>query len=105
MVPISSAYKGYRVHETPPPTHGVAALVALNVLEQLHAAPPVQRCNDSCLESCEERLQARGSAQQAHLAIEAMRVAFSDALQYVCDPATVHPVQLTHHRLFLFSTR
>ena len=80
------------MHETPPPTHGVAALVALNIMEQLHGDAPVG-CNDCSLESTEARLQQRGSAEQAHFGIESMRVAFSDSLQHVSDPAT-NPVPL-----------
>lgn len=65
--PISCTYRGYTVYETPPPTHGVAALLALNILDAL----PING--------------SRGSSQQAHLAIEAMRCGFADTLQYCCD--------------------
>ena len=100
--PSSTVYKGFRVHETPPPTHGVAALAALNILECLHSAPPVSS-NDRDLggagtdSGCEGLLQCRGSAEQAHLGIESMRVGFSDALQHVSDPDMVCTVYCTLH--------
>src|SRR5204862_3362491 len=31
--PIATTYRGVRVYETPPPTQGLAALIALNILE------------------------------------------------------------------------
>lgn len=74
--PISCTYRGHTVYETPPPTHGVAALLALNILDAI---------------PCDK---ARGSAEQAHIAIEAMRCGFADTLQYCCDSAfTDKPVE------------
>jgi len=32
--PIATTYRGFRVYETPPPTQGLAALIALNILER-----------------------------------------------------------------------
>jgi len=32
--PISTTYRGYTVYETPPPTQGVTALLALNMAAQ-----------------------------------------------------------------------
>lgn len=31
--PCSTVYNGYRVYETPPPTHGLAAILGLNIME------------------------------------------------------------------------
>ena len=78
------------MHETPPPTHGVAALVALNIMEQLQQSPTVD-CNDTVTSSSsiESLLHARGSIEEAHFGIESMRVAFADSLQHVSDPAKV----------------
>lgn len=84
------------MYETPPPTHGVAALVALNILEELSPSAVV-KCSDCDCDSSqggaearrEALLLARGSVEQAHLGIESMRVAFSDSLLHVADPATV----------------
>jgi len=68
--PISVAYRGLRVWECPPNGQGLVALLALNILEgfELAALPPL-------------------SAERLHLEIEALRLAFADALQHVADPA------------------
>lgn len=77
--PISVAYRGFRVFETPPPTQGLAALLALSILDK--AAP-------------DPRVHGRGSEAQAHVGVEAMRLAFADALQQLSDPRHKHvPVQ------------
>lgn len=67
--PISVAYRGYRVYECPPNGQGLAALIALNLLEgfDLSSLDPI-------------------SADRLHLEIEAMRLAFADARWYVADP-------------------
>ncbi len=67
--PLSTTYRGYRVWECPPNGQGLAALLALNVLEGLDVASP-----------------APLSAERFHLLIEAMRVAFADTRWYVSDP-------------------
>lgn len=69
-IPISSLYRGWRMWEAPPNGQGLAALLALNLLEgfNLQDLPPL-------------------SAARLHLEIEAMRLAFADALWYVSDPA------------------
>ena len=68
--PISVDYRGRRVWECPPNGQGLAALLALNLLEgfDLSAQSPL-------------------SAERFHLMIEAMRLAFADAGWYVADPA------------------
>ncbi len=67
--PISTTYRGYRVYECPPNGQGLAALIALNLLEgfDLASLDPL-------------------SAERLHLEIEAMRLAFADAGWYVSDP-------------------
>ena len=72
--PISTLYKGYRVHELPPPTQGIAALIALNILTELHLLNPIP--SDTPLDTVVD----------THLAIEAMRLALADTLEYVADP-------------------
>jgi len=67
--PISTTYMGMRVWECPPNGQGIAALLALNLLEgfDLEALDPL-------------------SPENLHLEIEAMRLAFADARRYVADP-------------------
>jgi len=68
--PISATYRGVRVWECPPNGQGLAALIALNVLEgfELKGMHPL-------------------GVERLHLLIEAMRVAFADTQWYVADSA------------------
>ena len=72
--PIKATYKGVEVYQVPPPTHGVAALAALNVLEQ---APGGAAADAS-------------EADRLHHRIEAMRLGYADALDLVADPDKVN---------------
>ena len=67
--PISTSYHGVRVWECPPNGQGLAALLALNLLEgfDIASVPPL-------------------STMRLHLMIEAMRLAFADTRWYVADP-------------------
>lgn len=66
--PISATYGGLRLWECPPNGQGLAALIALNILEGFDLpADPL-------------------SADRLHLAIEALRLAFADTRWYVSDP-------------------
>jgi gamma-glutamyltranspeptidase/glutathione hydrolase len=65
--PISASYRGYEIWEIPPNGQGLAALIALQVLEGFDLAGA----------SLEERL---------HWQIEAMKLGFADAHAYVADP-------------------
>lgn len=70
--PCSTLYRGVRVFECSPNGQGLAALVALNVLDALGPAfrgPP-------------------GSRQRLHCMIEALRQGFAVARRYVADPET-----------------
>ncbi len=68
--PISVNYRGLRVHECPPNGQGLAALLALNILEGFDLTA-----------------LASLSTERLHLVIEALRLAFADARWYVADPA------------------
>jgi gamma-glutamyltranspeptidase/glutathione hydrolase len=68
--PIAVDYRGLRVWECPPNGQGLAALLALQVLEGFELAG-----------------QDPLSPERLHLLIEAMRLAFADARWYVADPA------------------
>jgi gamma-glutamyltranspeptidase / glutathione hydrolase len=67
--PISTNYKGITVWEIPPNTHGIATLMALNVLEGFDLTH-----------------YSRDSIESFHLQIEAMKLAYADAHRYVADP-------------------
>ncbi|WJF90738.1 gamma-glutamyltransferase family protein [Paraburkholderia bonniea] len=67
--PVSQDYRGYTVHELPPNGQGIAALIALGLLEQF----------DMAALACD-------SAASQHLQIEAMKLAFADVYRYVADP-------------------
>ena len=71
--PISTTYRGARVYETPPPTQGLAALVALNILERF---PLVKR--------------PLHSVQHLHLLLEVVKLAYADRDRFVGDPAHAH---------------
>lgn len=68
--PIAVAFRGLRIWECPPNGQGLAALLALGILDglDLAATPPL-------------------SVDRWHLVVEAMRLAFADALAYVADPS------------------
>ena len=67
--PIGTSYRGYDVWEIPPNGQGLAALIALNILEGYDLAR-----------------FGRDSAQAYHLELEAMKLAFADAHRYIADP-------------------
>jgi len=67
--PIHTDYHNVRIWECAPNGQGLAALLALNILE----AYPLKEMDPL-------------SAERLHLMIEAMRIAFADARRYVADP-------------------
>ena len=79
VVPISRGYRGYTLHEIPPNGQGIAALIALGILENFDIAA----------------LKVDGIASQ-HLQIEAMKLAFADAYAYVGEPRSMRltPAQM-----------
>jgi gamma-glutamyltranspeptidase/glutathione hydrolase len=77
--PISTAFAGYTVHQIPPNGQGIAALMALGMLDKLDVARfPVD------------------SVQAQHLQIEAMKLAFADAYRWVADSRAMTAVTATH---------
>ena len=75
--PIKVDYRGYTVLELPPNGQGIAALIALNILEGFDLAA-----------------MEYGSAAYYHLLIEATKQAFADRNRYVADPAMADlPIQ------------
>jgi len=67
---IHTTYRGAVVHETPPPTQGLAALIALNMLEDVALA--------------KRRLH---SIEHLHLLIEIVKLAYADRDRWIGDPA------------------
>jgi gamma-glutamyltranspeptidase/glutathione hydrolase len=66
--PIAMAFAGHTVHQIPPNGQGIAALMALGMLERLDVARfPVD------------------SVEAQHLQIEAMKLAFADTYRWVAD--------------------
>ena len=72
---ISKNYRGYEVHEIPPNGQGIAALMALGMLEHFDLDP--YQADDVVVR---------------HLQIETMKAAFADVYQHVGDPDYMHAV-------------
>ena len=70
--PLAQDYRGYTLHEIPPNGQGIAAQMALGILEGFDlAALPVD------------------SADSLHLQIEAVKLAFADVYEHVSDADTM----------------
>jgi gamma-glutamyltranspeptidase/glutathione hydrolase len=67
--PIGVGYRGYEVWQIPPNGQGLAALIALAILE-----------------GTDFPNYPHGSEAALHLQIEAMKLAFADAERYIADP-------------------
>ncbi|WP_408595398.1 gamma-glutamyltransferase family protein [Limnohabitans sp.] len=79
VTPIAQNYRGYTLHEIPPNGQGIAALIALGILEHFDVAS----------------LAVDGVDSQ-HLQIEAIKLAFADVYRYVAEPGQmeVTPAQM-----------
>jgi gamma-glutamyltranspeptidase / glutathione hydrolase len=79
VTPTAKNYRGYTLHEIPPNGQGIAAQIALGILEKFDLAG----------------MPADGPEAQ-HLQIEAMKLAFADVYRYVSEPASmeVTPAQM-----------
>ena len=79
VTPISRSYRGYELHEIPPNGQGIAALIALGILEKFDISG-----------------FAPDSPEVQHLQIEAMKLAFADTYRYVSDSRTMEitPAQM-----------
>jgi gamma-glutamyltranspeptidase / glutathione hydrolase len=67
--PIAADYRDFRLHEMPPSTQGLTALLALGILSHFD------------LPSLEP-----DSAEALHLRVEAVKLAFADRNAYIADP-------------------
>ena len=72
VTPIGQDYRGYRLHEIPPNGQGIAALIALGLLQHFEVAA-----------------HGADSVAAQHLQIEAMKLAFADVYRYVAEPASM----------------
>ena len=70
--PLGQDYRGHRLHEIPPNAQGIAAQMALGMLEHFDLGT----------------LPVDGAACQ-HLQIEAMKLAFADVYRFVAEPRTM----------------
>jgi gamma-glutamyltranspeptidase/glutathione hydrolase len=79
VTPLAKDYRGHTLHEIPPNGQGIAAQIALGILQHFNLAA----------------LPADGVASQ-HLQIEAMKLAFADVYRYVCEPSSMEltPAQM-----------
>jgi gamma-glutamyltranspeptidase / glutathione hydrolase len=67
--PVSTAYRGWTVHEMPPNEQGIAALMMLNIMSDY----PMARFGHNSLDAL-------------HTMIEAKKLAYADMITYVADP-------------------
>ena len=72
VAPLAKDYRGHTLHEIPPNGQGIAAQIALGILQHFDLAT----------------LPVDGVASQ-HLQIEAMKLAFADVYRYVAEPASM----------------
>ena len=79
VTPLSKNYRGHTLHEIPPNGQGIAAQIALGILQNFDIA----------------NLPLDGVDSQ-HLQIEAMKLAFADVYRYVSEGASmeVTPAQM-----------
>jgi gamma-glutamyltranspeptidase/glutathione hydrolase len=66
--PVGQGYRGYRVHEIPPNGQGIAALIALGILEHFELGSI-----------------AADGVESLHLQVEAMKLGFADVYRHVAD--------------------
>ena len=79
--PLSVEYHGYNIWEIPPNGQGIAGLIALEGLKALEGAGLVES-----LSLQNELHHPECSPEFLHAQIEMMRLGFSDARAFVCDP-------------------
>ncbi len=72
VAPLAKDYRGHTLHEIPPNGQGIAAQIALGILQNFDL----------------QALAPDGVAAQ-HLQIEAMKLAFADVYRYVAEPSAM----------------
>lgn len=75
--PLSTSYRDAVIHQHPPNSQGIVALIALNILEEMELGAPE-------------------SADRQHVILEAVKLALEDRQAHVTDPAhmKVEPAEL-----------
>ncbi len=69
---LAVPFEGYQLHELPPNGQGIAALMALGMIEALG-----------------DKGSGPDDPETLHIAIEAMKLAFADVSHYIADPASM----------------
>ena len=79
VTPLAQNYRGYTLHEIPPSGQGIAAQIAMGILENFDMAS-----------------LALDGVDSQHLQIEAIKLAFADVYRYVAEPSAmaVTPAQM-----------
>ena len=79
VTPLAQNYRDYTLHEIPPSGQGIAAQIAMGILENFDMAS-----------------LALDGVDSQHLQIEAMKLAFADVYRYVAEPSAmaVTPAQM-----------
>ncbi len=72
VTPLAQNYRGYTLHEIPPSGQGIAAQIAMGILENFDMAS-----------------FALDGVDSQHLQIEAMKLAFADVYRYVAEPSAM----------------
>lgn len=72
VTPLAKDFAGHTLHEIPPNGQGIAAQMALGLLEH-----------------CDVTAHAVDSPEAQHLMIEAMKLAFADVYRYVAEPGAM----------------
>ena len=72
VTPLAQNYRGYTLHEIPPSGQGIAAQMAMGILENFDVAS-----------------LALDGVDSQHLQIEAMKLAFADLYRYVAEPSAM----------------
>ena len=72
VTPLAQNYRGYTLHEIPPSGQGIAAQIAMGILENFDMAS-----------------LALDGVDSQHLQIEAMKLAFADVYRYVAEPSAM----------------
>ena len=74
--PITIHYQGLDVWECPPNGQGIVALMALGIIDELQQMKKIPSLSEL----------KHNSPEYLHVIIEALRLAFADAMYYVADP-------------------